>query len=517
MPHWTTRSNLSAAQFPFATPWMGRSIILPQYDQNYDRSVVSVTDGDKDKGIPQVFYMHNVLPTAQGFQSIGYSAQINASTSLLPAFDGAFLLRNSVEDRFIYSPGVGDAGLKNNVYDPYIGVWREYASAALVSDPLITTAYINNQTYIFVEKTGCYQYNKATPGMSGVVLTGLTVADIIGITSANGYLIAWSATETFWSSTVDPTDFTPSLSTGAGSGFVNDIKGPISFCLQISGGFIAYTERNAVAANYTGNIRYPFAFKEVVNSGGVTNIQDVTSDTSSAEHYALTTSGLQKIDRQTASSINADLTDFLTANLFEDFDEATCVFTTEYLASPVIHKIAICANRYLVISYGKIAYTHALVLDTVMKRWGKLRITHVDCFDYFAPEAFAAPITDQMKGSVGFLKADGSISTINFASGAADSNGAFVIGKFQFLRNSMIELIGFNWECANPNGVFSAWILPSIDGTNFGTPVAASLVANTGRLRSYGGRCTGRNVSLAVVGSFNLVSNQIEFLKAGDR
>lgn len=523
MPKWRTRSNLSAAIFPFNQSWMGRSVIVGQYDQNFDRSVVSTADTDKDRGIPQVFYMHNVVPTGQGFMSISHDEQLAAAGAF--TFDKMMTLRNTSEDRFLYVPSIFGGTLQNLVYDPSLTP-PAYTQTPITpgggnSTPLVTTAYINNRTYVWIAKVGMYEYDKVTHQLVSVPTPALTVGDILGICAANGYLIAWSLTRVFWSSITDPTDFTPSLVTGAGAGNVNDTRGPIQFCMSISGGFIVYTERNAVGASYTGNAYYPFVFKEIVNSGGVLSIEDVTADSSNAQHYAITTSGLQQLDRLTAVGVFPELTDFLISKILEDFDEAAFTFTETQLANPVIHKLTLCANRYLICSYGSAVtaplLSYALAYDLVLKRWGKFKIDHVDCFDYFAPLLSTTPPQDSVKGSVGFLTSDGRVTTVNFSSANPNANGAFVLGKFQFFRNALIQLNAFTWENKNVDAAFECRVLPSMDGKNFDTPVVPYLMSSAGYLRDYNCRVPAVNVSLAAVGGFTFCSNEIEFTKLGDR
>lgn len=72
-----------------------------------------------------------------------------------------------------------------------------------------------------------------------------------------------------WSSLIDPTDFTPSLVTGAGGGAVQGAKGDIVCCVSHTIGLVIYTNQNAVAAPTSGNARYPFNFRELVASGGI--------------------------------------------------------------------------------------------------------------------------------------------------------------------------------------------------------------------------------------------------------
>lgn len=77
----TYRANLSAKSFPFLSENFGRSVMVGQYDNNFVRQVVSPEDQDKDIGIPQLYYCHNVMPASSGFQSVGY-------TGILPPIPG---------------------------------------------------------------------------------------------------------------------------------------------------------------------------------------------------------------------------------------------------------------------------------------------------------------------------------------------------------------------------------------------------------------------------------------------
>ena len=64
------RANLSAAIFPMALSRAGRSVVIPGIDQNYDRRV-DPTGEQKTPGIPQAIYLENVVPTPEGYQSVG--------------------------------------------------------------------------------------------------------------------------------------------------------------------------------------------------------------------------------------------------------------------------------------------------------------------------------------------------------------------------------------------------------------------------------------------------------------
>lgn len=67
------RANLSAAIFPMTVAKSGKSVIVPGQDQNFDRRIDAPGDTQRGSvGIPQVIYCENVVPTPDGFQSVGY-------------------------------------------------------------------------------------------------------------------------------------------------------------------------------------------------------------------------------------------------------------------------------------------------------------------------------------------------------------------------------------------------------------------------------------------------------------
>jgi len=76
MPQITYRGNLSSKTFPFVAENFGRTIIVPQYDHTYVKHALDPQDPDKDVGIPQLYYCHNVMPHSAGVQSVGYTQLI---------------------------------------------------------------------------------------------------------------------------------------------------------------------------------------------------------------------------------------------------------------------------------------------------------------------------------------------------------------------------------------------------------------------------------------------------------
>lgn len=506
----TYRGNLSAKGFPFLAENQGRSVIVSQYDNAFNRQVVSSEDTDKDIGIPQVYYCHNVMPHPQGFQSIAYQNLLKGG---LANFYLVFPLRDNNNNR-----GYLGIDLSGNFYIfQGTGTWILKQNFPVASgNSTITTAFVSGITYIYVEGYGCFYYDFGLGTFTAVTLGGLNITGtnaIVGICPSAGYLIAWSATTVYWSSTVDPTDFVPSLITGAGAGAVEGAKGAINFCLPHLLGFIVYTLANAVAALFSGNSRFPFNFREIVASGGVSGFNLIASGADSGNHYTYTTSGFQLVSTSSSTTIYPELTDFIGGKLFEDFNDATKTFSTVALTSTMQKALNVIADRYLVISYGISSLTHALVYDLVQKRYGKLKINHVASFEYQLPNVI---ITEQPRQSIAFLQIDGSIQLVDFSVSNPASNGTILLGKYQFVRPRLLTLDEINLENIRVGATFALTDMYTLDGKNYlyATP---TLTQNVGLFRKYNCRITGLNHSLLFQGAWEICSNVLVFHISGKR
>lgn len=537
------RCNLASVLFPFATELWGRSIVIPQYDQNYDRTTLNAPGVIIDKGIPQVFYMHNCMPTSQGYQSIGYLPLIppfpgGAATD----FDTCYQIYSEAGNKALFVPAAG----KNYIYDATVGTWTSispFAAGTVPANVQVTTAFINGRTYIFYAKYGCFTYDDSSKTLTSITLIGLTIADVLGVCAANGYMITWTEAEIAWSSLVDPTDFTPSLTTGAGGGGVNEAKGTITACLAISGGFLAYCQDNTVSAQYSGNVQFPYIFKEIPGSGGISSTRQVSWHSNLNNQMAWTGDGLQQMGLGTTTEVFPEANDFLAAKLFEDFDEVSLTFSLQYLPAALRTNITIIEARYVVLSYGISApdFTHALIYDLRLNRWGKMKVTHRDCFEYNFPNLYGSSLTydqltqtydqfgsttydefatstssqDVYKQAFCFLQGDGTVKVVDFSFSEVNADGVMVCGKFQFQRNSRIE----HQECAvdtvDKANNFNYYVVPSWDGKTLRTPVPGYLAIEGDQTRTYKKVVEGMNISAMFIGSFHMVSFELNFTQGG--
>ena len=523
------RANLSAKDFVFASQNWGRSIILKQYDQNFSRQIVSPTDPDKDIGIPQIFYAHNVMPAAQGFQSVGFNNVFPgpAGIGVGDAFQVLPWESTTNNNRGYVLFTFTSSNLTQATFDVWsitVGYSTNWVHQGQVTMPLaskgvkFTCALVGGTSYYYVPSTGCYSFDGAT--WSPVTLTGLTASQIGGITASFGYMIAWSQSAIAWSSTVSPTDFTPSLITGAGGGSVQALKGAITNVAHHTFGFIVFSQLNCVAAVYSGNTRYPFNYREIIGGGGLSApYQLIDLDSESGNLYGYTTAGLQIISVTQAQPVFPEVTNFLGGSRFEDFNDTTLQFLETDVGIGKLNKqLQVIANRYLVLSYGIVTsfpqqFTHALIYDIAMKRWGKLRITHIQAFEYLDQ---ANAIQNNARNSLAFLDPNGQIFQADFSQ-LATTGGTILLGKYQHARDRLITLQQVDLEYIQNTNNVTLNVFPTFDGKTFQSPTQLTAIDSTTNAPQYPCRITGMNLSLCLQGQFMLDSLMLTYSSSGRR
>jgi hypothetical protein len=540
MANTSVRLNLSSALFPFYTEAAGRTIMMPENDENFDR--YNAANTSPDKGVPQVYYMHNIMPVSGGFQSIGYIQQI-AGLANNTTFDNLFSLYNADSSNFFLVPSGGI----NHIYDGDTGAWStsSFPVNAVPENVLVTTAYVKGVTYIFYEQYGCFTYNETTKQLVPVTLTGLTVTGLLGICSANGYLVAWDSYNIFYSSITEPTNFIPNIQNGAGGGALQEAKGKINICTSIAGGFLIYCDKNIVGASYTANVGFPYIFAEVAGSGGVTSISNIAYQSNLQFQVAYTTAGMQQITLSAAVHTLPEVSDFLAASIFEDFNETTKTFSSSYTPTPIRIKLNYIGDKFIVISYGVAAgiYTHALIYDYSLNRFGKVKITHSCAFNFSAPAPYNNITYGQLtsttvnslvgfsysdfkttiqkptanKQNLAFLQSNGTVQLVDFSLNSSRSSGVFIIGKLQFRRNYMFVHQYSQIESVLAASTFDCYLIPYLNGKD-PSPAIATTKMNVGNLvTTYAKRVTATNVSLLLIGTMNLTSIIVTFTVGGSR
>lgn len=541
----TFRASVLTNSMPRLTSDVGRTVIVPNLDKytlgggaSSDIDPVTgtrVTQQQSAPGFtdqPQVVYMHNVLATTWGLQSIGYDSLFPATANT--HFSDIYLLRGTGNSILYFAPlPAGYAILKSGD-----AAWTIVVDAQFTGQK-VSIAYVQQHTYVCLANTAVFEFDPATGAKLAVVLLGVDPLLIDGIVSSGNYLAAYTEDTIMWSSVINPLDMVPSLETGAGSEMISAQQGKITHCSEITGGFLIYTTSNIIAAVASGNIRYPWSFPPVSGVAGAINSANIAANPTGLYHYVYTSAGIAKVSKTLGDLVLTEVSDFLAGKKLEDLDGSNNIVQVASIA-PLISKLTVIGGRHLVVSYGISSLTHAIVYDLELKRFGQLRIDHVDCFEYAALSAtdttalkieelttsfdeiaasFNGLVISQVQSvsynrrNIGFLQADGSIKLVNFE--AVNPTGLLFLGKYQLSRGRLSTLLSVELE--NCNGAATVTDLYSVDGKNqFGADVGTALNTD-GELLVTGFRTTGLNHILRVAGVFRINSILLTMIAAGQR
>jgi hypothetical protein len=495
------RGNLSAKVFPFLSSQFGRSVVVGSSDQ---AGAFINNTGDSsggDNNIPQAYYMHNVMPTAQGYKSVAFSEIIKP---VGVSFNRVIPIRDPDMTRGLI--GITTSG---GVYIYRAGdtTWTD-VSAQLGgwTGGDISVAYAAGYTYLCLSKFNVFKLYVAGKTLLPVALSGLVASGIVSITSAANYLVVTDGVQVYWSSTVTPEDFVPSLITGAGSGKPEGAEGAIIALVPLSSGFAAYTSVNVVVASYSQNARFPFIFKRVDNSKGIAESLHIASGGEDGINYAWTSAGIQKITATGAVTYLPEVSDFLAGKELEVWNSITNEVDSQYLSEPMKVKLAFIGARFLVVSYGVTNFTHALVFDTSIKRWGKLKLDHVDCFDVSlnSDGQLTTSKSASAKKTFGIMTTRGSVVVCNFDNPAKSTDSVIVLGKYQLLRSRLMTMDGISLENIEATSNCEVLLATTYDGKDQAVLSTPALVSKSSQVRNYACRVTGVNHSVIIKGTFNL-------------
>lgn len=541
------KSALNAASFPMAYSQAIRSVLVPGNDvvPRFGGAAFYGTQDSAEWNIIQLLYCENVLPIARGISSVGFVQQYLPAAPPVVTFDQLFLIKDSNNGNANFSPARG----ANFVYSAVNGAWTSYAPFAFnVAFSLVTKAYVNGRTLILYQQTKCIEWTPATPTMTTRVLhlpAGFAITDIRGNCGAQNYHILFTDVNILWSSLVDLLEF-DDVNNGSGNQIPLDLRGKITCVLQISGGFMIYTTENVVAATYSGDPSKPFIFREVTGSGGVSSPEQVTGDSNSDTHYSYGTAGIQALNLQKSQSIFPEVADFLISRELEVWNPATKTVDVSVLSVQNQPKLQYLGSRFLFISYGLsgTVYQFALVYDTVLQRWGKLRVDHVDiglipvetlstAYLYYQLEGSYAALdtlqygqlaqsfnaTAALKQNYGFLQKDGTVVLL-VAQGDLVSSGSkpvAIFGHIQVQRNRTITVHHCEIDGLVSGSMPTVTLLGSESGYARDSFKPMDLVKQVGAYARYDSRYTAKNIDVAVEGSFVMTNKVMETTVNGKR
>lgn len=570
MPRIQFRALLQAESFPLVAVNSPRTVIVGKNDIRPQPSPTEPVEAERaERQLPATIYLENTLATAQGMNSVTYDELTPAIGSV--KLSQQFEIRNDSGGRWRMAIGQNEL----YVFDADNPIaWQKLTlhSDLLNADwnaKTFTYAYVLGTTYFYLQQVGCFEVDLDNFVTNPVILTGLEPAKINGICSASNYLLAYDNSTVYWSAAEDPLDFIPDTETGADSIVPNDLRGRITCVLSIPQGYVVYTSGNAIAATYTNNLEFPWAFKEIQGSSGVTSAEQVSADENFAEHIVWSTAGLQQVSRLEAKLVFAEVTDFLSGRtidipstetkltptyldgsyyadgeLYADGYLNANAFNipdTQYLPYDFKIKVQLVGARYLVISYGEFTLTQALVYDYAIKRWGKCNIEHVDVFEFAATynsgtlpwsglmrvmwDKLSTLSWDQLdnfqrqqgvpRHNLAFLLEDGRIVTVNLDDSAQDRSGVLMLGRFQLQRGDWITLEEVWINQVFSDADFKIYAVPSYDGMTYSDPIELTEYVGSGNTRRYLSSVTAYNVTVVMVGAYSALDCQLIFAPNG--
>lgn len=482
------RANLSAKGFPLLPSDMARTVILPGYDQNFNRQVTSRADADKDIGIPQIYALSNVLPTEQGIASARQKSLFDTFDSI-KGYMNVLPVYTSTKTGWIWlSYDIATAPAQAKIYSQGPITEGVLATPAIINAAVdtvlggvggsLSVATVNGRCFVHTGKAGptLYEWTDPLVALAAVALTVTGAPSTLFIASSNGYLLLFDKDTVYWSSPGNPTDFVPSLATGAGFQKIQDARGRIIFGIACPSGVLVFCENNIVLGQYSGNARFPFVFREVFSSGGIAFPGDVAIESQAAvAQYAYTSAGFVQITNKQCDLAFPDMQAFFRNRAIEEsLDSGVTFFRATGTA--LNRRISFIAKRYLCISYGITAaqlpvssltypiFEYVLVYDTILQRWGKLQFNHNSLFgvELAGPSVFSGA-----HEGIGYINTDGQAYAIT----GDPSTGQTValpsyalLGKYQVSRSYMTGLQGVALE--NTAGVIHpiCYDLYSMDG-----------------------------------------------------
>lgn len=554
------------ARIPPVSTQASRAVFVPGIEARARamQGATGTADSTSSYQSAQLIYAENVMPVSNGIASVGYSQRI--APTVETNFDSVFALRDEDESTVLYSPAAG----KNYIYDSTAEAWSSTTHNEIF-DPLtvktgydpansrVTYAYVDGFTFVCFSRLKASNdsdmsimvWDTATKSLqpAGTLIANIPypAGEIDGISSSSGYLLIFSGLSVAWAplngTAFDYQIYANGALTGAGYQTPEDIQAPVTALIGLPGGFVIFTSKNAIAANYHAqSLGSPWVFREIPNAGGLTSYEQATVEGSRGTLVAYTTSGLQTISLNSSEIDHPDVADFLTTRLIERYNFESHQFTQGTTNVDFYVKVSNIANRYTVISYGTFpkVYSFALVYDNALKRWGRLRMVHRDCFywnygselgsltyaalgdisydhpaltTYEATAALSSTATSAPH-SLAFLKETGEVllATWSASMREAEDQAVAIIGRVQLTRASNTQFNRTEIEGMSSGQVLVA---PSYDGANLATPVELINIQNDRFLRIDGGLLDCKNFNLIIQGTFNLSTVIVEATTTG--
>ena len=167
--------------------------------------------------------------------------------------------------------------------------------------------------------------------------------------------------------------------------------------------------------------------------------------------------------------------------------------------------IFVVNSRYIYISYGNWTlgghFTHSFVYDSLLGRWGKLKIDHIAISCPFDTPLFLAP----------------SGSSCYYGGITFRADAFLLIGKLALQRDRTVTLQEVEIEYGVPASGHYLGVYRTLDGKNIIERTQLASMLNSTHYHKWNTRKSGKNLVLRLDGSFHLSSMQVTLSTGGFR
>lgn len=530
------RGNLSSAGYSFNIKDAGRSVILPQLDQNFNRQIQSTADSDRDIGIPQVMYLRNVFPTERGYRSftgrndvavntlanVGYSLGTYKGQQVMVVGSGGWISTPDQQIAPALTSGVN--GAECFMYELNGATYSMKRGAETGN----LDKYYKTTGEFFPDTTVALSFPLAsitgTTSITHMCVVGNRLVFVVKKPSGE-QIIAWSS-----ANSPDDFDFSRGSLTGAGFITPQHIDSAVLKIVPHFLGAIIYTKNTAVAMVFqSGDAINPFTFRPVpgIVPGDFFN---VVGNYRSPYHYFISFDKCMRITMQGAEPVFSALDTLLREKKFVTVNSSLGIteHSHDTLLCPTVNKVC---DRYVVFCFVSAVHNtvYACIYDELLKRWGQCEILAEGFTNTTAGIKIRTAIAMPVPGSDDqfniFCLTEITSSSFRIRKVTFSFSGEYggpaqqgilslaVFGKFQHSRNHLLSLQLVEMD-NTLSGTPTVKVHTYLDGKNVARSIEyynADKPNTVCRL----GDSTGISHSVAIEGSFDLNTLQLLFSDEG--
>ncbi len=344
--------------------------------------VGATTIFDRDSEAPEVIYMDNVMPIARGLSSVAFKPQFpGQNLTVANAHSTTVYKFTTISGQVLYL-AITTTGVFFTLYTGSMWIASPITFPTPPEVPC-TAVNIQGETYLYVHQSRTlYKFDEFEFAFNAISLSGIDFGEVLGIASSGSRLVLYTKNSLYWSSPFDTTDFIPSLATGAGATSILSIKSRILSVIGNLDGFIIYTSQNAVAARSNNDFNFPFTFGEIPGSAGIADQLQAGTQNNMGAQIIWTGQGFQQVSYEQASYVFPELSEPLMRGIIPGYSGGKPFIK---FSDKLHNRVSFVGNRYICISYGEdnLSYfTHAAIYDTLLQRWGKLTVRHLQFITY---------------------------------------------------------------------------------------------------------------------------------------